>query len=52
MTPGWQGRTPFTYKTTTGRVATPQFGGVVITSVGGRLVIHRRVWTVDRSPTE
>ena len=52
VTPGWQGRTPFTYKTTTGRVATPQFGGVVITSVGGRLVIHRRVWTVDRSPTE
>ncbi len=52
VTPGWQGRTPFAYRSSLGRVSTPQFGGVVITSVGGQVVIHRRVWTVDRSSVE
>jgi len=52
VTPGWQGRTPFSFKNQNGRVVSPQFGGVVLTAAAGELLIKRRVWTVQRSSTE
>jgi hypothetical protein len=30
VTPGWQGKTPFTFKIAGGRTSQPQFGGVII----------------------
>jgi hypothetical protein len=30
ITPGWQGKTPFTFKIARGRVSQPQFGGIII----------------------
>ncbi len=52
VTPGWQGKTPFAWKTAGGRIRSPQFGGVVISSIGDELVERSRVWTVGRSKSE
>lgn len=52
VTPAWQGKTPFTWKIPGARLATPQFGGVVMRYAHGRLFADPKVWTVDRSPTE
>ena len=52
VTPGWQGKTPFVWKTAGGRIHSPQFGGVVINTSTDELVIRRRVWTVSRSHSE
>lgn len=52
VTPGWQGKTPFAWKTAGGRIQSPQFGGVVVDTSGGEVEIRRRVWTVSRSPAE
>jgi len=52
VTPGWQGRTPFSFKSSNGRVGSPQFGGVVLSEAGGELTIKRRIWTIQRSVAE
>ena len=53
VTPCWQGRTPFAWKIPGARLATPQFGGILIRYTDdGELFVREIVWTVDRSPTE
>lgn len=53
VTPCWQGKTPFAWKIPGARVATPQFGGVLIRwSEEGFLFSREKVWTVEPSPTE
>lgn len=52
VTPAWQGKTPFAWKIPGARLATPQFGGVLIRHAHGRLFADARVWTIAQSPTE
>jgi len=53
VTPGWQGKTPFVWKIPGGRLAPPQFGGVLIRQGDEDFVYTRnKVWTVGRSPIE
>ncbi len=53
MTPGWQGKTPFAWKIPGARLATPQFGGIVIKEdKKGILYIRKFVRSIDPSPTE
>ena len=52
VTPAWQGKTPFAWKIPGARLATPQFGGVLIRHAHGRLFADGRVWTIAQSPTE
>lgn len=53
VTPAWQGKTPFAWKIPGARLATPQFGGVVVTwaqeGTDGFLFTREKVWTVERS---
>lgn len=52
VTPGWQGKTPFTWKIPGARLATPQFGGVVVRA-GDEVGYYReKHWTIERSRTE
>ena len=49
--PGWQGRSPFTYKIAGGRVSAPQIGGYMIRKAhDGALFTKEMVWNVDRTP--
>jgi len=50
VTPGWQLRTPFTFRLASGRAGTPQFGGYII-RCGDRDEIFTRfkVWKIERS---
>jgi hypothetical protein len=48
-TPGWQGKTPFTWKIPGARLATPQFGGSLIRLGDEDLYTRHQVWTIDRS---
>lgn len=52
VTPAWQGKTPFVWKIPGGRLATPQFGGILIREANGELFVREKVWTVERSRTE
>jgi hypothetical protein len=52
VTPGWQGRTPFTFKIPGARLAPPQFGGLVIRQGDRHLYVEPRVWTPARSKEE
>ncbi len=52
VTPCWQGKTPFVWKIPGGRLATPQFGGVLIREANGELFCREKVWTIERSQTE
>ena len=49
VTPAWQGKTPFTWKIPGGRLATPQFGGIVLRYHRDVLYSRECVWTVQRS---
>lgn len=52
VTPSWQARTPFTYKTS-GRNQNPQFGGVVVLeSPSHELYTRSQVWSVKRGEVE
>ncbi len=51
VTPAWQGKTPFAWKIPGARLATPQFGGILIRAAHGRLFADSKVWTVERSDT-
>jgi len=52
ITPGWQAKTPFTWRIAGGRLAPPQFGGVVVKQGDEELYTRSRVWTIGRSPVE
>lgn len=52
VTPAWQGKTPFVWKIPGGRLAQPQWGGVVIRVADGELFARTKVWSPDRSRTE
>jgi hypothetical protein len=53
ITPGWQLKTPFTFRGTLGRSSTPQIGGVIIRE-GDEVPIYVRsqVWNIRRSKVE
>ena len=48
-TPGWQGKTPFTFKIAGGRVSTPQFGGTLIRRGDVDLYTRHKVWRLPRT---
>lgn len=52
VTPGWQGKTPFVYKIPGGRLARPQFGGVLIRQGDEEFYTRNKVWTLPRTKTE
>ena len=52
-TPGWQGKTPFTYKIAGGRQSEPQFGGVLVrVSLEGELYTRHWVQSPERPKEE
>lgn len=52
VTPAWQGKTPFTWKLAGARTSEPQFGGICIRQGNEEYYYRRKVWSIDRSPTE
>jgi hypothetical protein len=53
VTPAFQGRTPFAWKIPGARLATPQFGGVLVRWSEDRVLFTReKVWSVARSKPE
>lgn len=52
VTPAWQAKTPFVYRIPGGRLATPQFGGILVRVAHGRLFVDTKIWTVDRPKVE
>ena len=52
VSPAWQGKTPFVWKIPGGRLAPPQFGGLVVRHAHGRLFVDAKVWTPARSAVE
>lgn len=50
VTPGWQLKTPFTWKIAGGRLSPPQFGGIVITAhEDGVIFTQPKVWHIGRT---
>ena len=49
ITPGWQGKTPFAWKVAGARLATPQFGGIIIREGDEEAHYRRKVWSIERS---
>ncbi len=52
VTPGWQLKTPFTYRLLGGRATTPQIGGSLIRQGDCDLYTRHRVWGLKRAPVE
>lgn len=52
VTPGWQLRTPFSWKIAGARLAVPQFGGIIIRQGDTEAHYRRKVWTIGRTPEE
>ena len=52
VTPGWQGRTPFTWKIPGARISEPQIGGICIRHGDEEFYYRRWVKTFDRSAEE
>ena len=52
VTPAWQGKTPFVWKIPGGRLAQPQWGGVVIRWHDNELYTRTKVWSPARSRME
>lgn len=53
VTPGWQLKTPFTWRIAGGRLAEPQFGGVLIRmSDEGEFYVRAKVWSLERTEPE
>lgn len=48
VTPGWQLKTPFTYRVAGGRLSTPQIGGSLIRQGDKDLYTRHRVWRMPR----
>jgi len=51
VTPGWQGKTPLTYRIAGARQSPPQFGGICIKQGEEGLYVRHKVWTIGRSKT-
>lgn len=52
VTPGWQLKTPFTYRLAGARACQPQVGGILV-RVGDRMLYtDSKVWSLDRPATE
>jgi hypothetical protein len=50
VTPGWQGKTPFSWKIAGARLSVPQFGGIIIRDPEDSEMHYRRmVWSIGRS---
>lgn len=50
VTPGWQGKTPFSWKVAGARLSVPQFGGIIIRDpVDSEMHYRRKIWTIGRS---
>lgn len=54
VTPGWQGKTPFSHRVLGGRQSQPQFGGIVLSwAKNDRLIYERhQVWRLKRDEPE
>ncbi len=52
VTPGWQLKTPFTYKLPGGRLITPQFGGILVRQGDEEMYTRSWVRNVERTPVE
>ena len=52
VTPGWQGKTPFSYRIAGGRVTQPQFGGVLIRQGDEEFYYRRWVKSLPRPMEE
>jgi len=52
VTPSWQAKTPFAYRTAGARLSPPQFGGIVIKEYDDGLYTRAWVKTIGRSATE
>jgi len=52
VTPGWQGKTPFVYRTKAGRVSPPQFGGFLIRQGDVEHYYRRKVYYLERPEEE
>jgi len=50
--PGWQAKTPFTFKVAGGRIALPQFGGAIIKQGDEELYTRSKVWNLKRPAVE
>lgn len=49
VTPGWQLRTPLTWRSAGGRLITPEFGGILIRAGDEEVYTRAKVWKVDRT---
>jgi hypothetical protein len=49
VTPGWQAKTPFTWKIAGARLSQPQFGGLLVRKGDDELYTRSRVWCLERS---
>ncbi len=52
VTPGWQGKTPFSYKIAGGRITQPQFGGILIRQGDEEFYYRRYVRSIPRPKEE
>lgn len=52
VTPGWQAKTPFAYRTAGARQSPPQFGGLLIRQGDEEAYTRPKVWTIGRPRVE
>jgi hypothetical protein len=52
VTPGWQLKTPFTYKVAGARQAQPQIGGIIVRAGSDILYSDSKVWRIERPRAE
>ena len=52
VTPGWQLKTPYTYRIAGARQAQPQLGGIVVRAGDNILYADSKVWRIERPRTE
>jgi len=50
--PGWQGKTPFTYRIPGARQSMPQFGGIMVRCGDEERYMRQRVWSLQRPRAE
>lgn len=48
VTPGWQLKTPFSYRVAGGRISTPQFGGVLVRQGDEEFFTRHKCWNIER----
>lgn len=52
VTPGWQDKTAFVWKIAGGRLAPPQFGGIIIRQGDEEFYTRSKVWALSRTRVE